>query len=200
MSCDSDFIFEGMEEKKAVTALFGGSFDPPHVGHLQVMTAAISLDKAQEIIVVPAARHPFGKGEASYEDRLEMCRRMTGVFPGGRAFVSDIEMRLKLSGRTLDTIEALAAELPDKKLGLLIGADILQERDKWYRFDDIEKLVPLIVIGRNNALPDGKYEILPAVSELSSTEVRDKLKRGEDCRGMLPAPVLEYIKEKGLYT
>ena len=200
MSCDSVFIFLGMEEMKTVAAVFGGSFDPPHMGHLQVMTAATSLDKAQEIIVVPAARHPFGKGEASYEDRLEMCRRMTGVFPGGRAFVSDIEMRLKLSGRTLDTIEALTAEFPDRRLSLLIGADILRERDKWYRFDDIEKLVSFIVIGRNGVLPDGKYEILPAVSELSSTQVRDKLKRGEDCSNMLPAPILEYIKEKGLYT
>ncbi|MFH1437580.1 MAG: nicotinate (nicotinamide) nucleotide adenylyltransferase [Pseudomonadota bacterium] len=189
-----------MKKRNSVTAVFGGSFDPPHAGHLQVMTAAMSLNRAQEIIVVPAARHPFGKAEASYGDRLEMCRRMVRVFPGGRAIVSDIEMRLSLSGRTLDTIEALMAELPERKLSLLIGADILQERDKWYRFDAIEKLVPLIVIGRNGGEGAGYYDVLPAVSELSSTEARERLKRGEDCSVIIPAPVLDYIKERGLYT
>lgn len=176
-----------------VKAIFGGSFDPPHLGHLLVMTAVLGLRKADEVLVVPCVSHPFGKDMASFEDRLAMCRFMIGGI-GGRMAVSDVEKRKNLSGRTLDTVLAVRDEYPDSELRLLVGADILSEKDKWYRFEEIEKLASLIVVGRRGFEGD----ILP-VYEASSTEIRERIRKGLNCANLVVPDILEYIKEKELY-
>jgi nicotinate-nucleotide adenylyltransferase len=183
-----------------VTAIFGGSFDPPHVGHFLAMAAVLALRRADRIVMVPAVRHPFGKGIAPFEDRLRMCVLAAEGLPGGRVAVSDIERRRKLDGRTLSTLRAVRKELPRRGLRLLVGADILDEKDGWHRFGEIERLAPLIVVGRSGARTRaGRGALLP-VSDVSSTEVRERLRSGKDCSGLVLPAVLEYIKERGLYT
>jgi nicotinate-nucleotide adenylyltransferase len=176
------------------TAVFGGSFDPPHIGHLLAMTAALGLGRADDILVVPCIAHPFGKAAAPFEDRLAMCRLAAAGAPAGRVAVSDIERRRAQSGRTLDTLLAVRQERPDRDLRLLVGADILDEKDRWYRFDEIERLAPLIVVGRGAVGGD----VLP-VADVSSTEVRRMIAAGENCSGLVMPAVLGYIEEKGLY-
>jgi len=183
-----------------LTAVFGGSFDPPHIGHLLAMTAVLSLGRADDILMIPCAAHPFGKATAPFEDRMAMCRLVAAEDPAGRIAVSDIERRRDLSGRTLDTLKAVGQERPDRELRFLVGADILDEKDRWYRFDEIERLAPLIVVGRGSSESGASDGALLRVAEVSSTEVRRMIAAREDCSGLVIPSVLSYIEEKGLYT
>ena len=178
-------------------AVFGGSFNPPHVAHQMVCLWVLETQPVDEILLVPTFRHPFEKQLAPFEDRVEMCRRMALPF-GGRASVSTIEEELGgESSRTLVTLEALAARLVGCSLRLVIGADILRERDKWYRWADIEKLAPPIVVARPGFPgPEGS----PELANVSSTDVRARLGRGEPVANLVPRSVLALIAEKGLYS
>jgi nicotinate-nucleotide adenylyltransferase len=97
---------------------------------------------------------------------------------------------------TLHTLEALAAAHPGAHLRLVIGSDILREREKWYRWDDIERLAPSIVVARAGFPVEGLPVELPAVS---STEVRARLARGETGLPLVPRAVSAYIRAHGLY-
>jgi nicotinate-nucleotide adenylyltransferase len=180
-----------------ITAIFGGSFDPPHIGHLLVMASVLHLGRADEVLVVPCVAHPFGKITAAFEDRLAMVRLLLQGELDGRAAACDIEKRRGLSGRTLDTVTALRDELPGVALRLLVGADILAEKDRWHAFDRIERIAPLIVVGREGAPAPGRE--LPAVSTASSTDIRARIRDGRDCSTLVAPRILDYIAARGLY-
>ena len=125
-------------------AVFGGSFNPPHVAHVLAVAYVLSTSDAERVLVVPAHKHPFGKPLAPFDDRVRMAELALEPLPG--ASVSRIEETL--DGLTLHTLEALKKAHPEWSLRLVMGADILLEADKWFRFDDVKKLAPPIVLGR----------------------------------------------------
>jgi nicotinate-nucleotide adenylyltransferase len=177
-------------------AVFGGSFNPPHVAHQMVCLYVLETQPVDEVILVPTFRHPFEKQLAPFPDRVEMCRRLALPF-GGRATVSTIEEDLGgEASLTLVTLQALAERLTGCRLRLVIGADILREREKWYRWPEIEELAPPIVVGRpGHPAPDGA----PELADVSSTDVRQRLAAGQPVAHLVPRGVLAYIVEKGLY-
>ena len=172
--------------------------------------------------MIPTYRHPFAKHLAEFEHRYHMCQLATRVF-GSRVAVSRIEAELdQPTSRTLDTVRALMARHPDSRFRLVIGADVLAEADKWYRWDQIARLAPPIVVGRSGysrqpggraagsaassvgqpAVPDGSPERSPAAISLpriSSTEVRERLSRGQSAVPLVSRLVMDYIAERGLY-
>jgi nicotinate-nucleotide adenylyltransferase len=101
--------------------------------------------------------------------------------------------------RTLHTLEHLAAAHPGVSFRLVIGADILAETDKWHRWDDVVALAPPIVIGRTGYALPGALVCPIEMPAVSSTEIRERLARGEDVMPLLPRAVLGYIAERGLY-
>src|SRR5437867_3521350 len=129
-------------------ALFGGSFNPPHVAHQMAVLWALETEDVAEVWVVPTFRHPFEKELAPYDDRLEMCRLAMAPL-GARVVVSDLERELGgETSRTLVTLEALKARRPDASLRLVIGADIWPEREKWWKWAEVERLAPPLVVRR----------------------------------------------------
>jgi len=179
---------------RKVLAIFGGSFNPPHAAHQMAALYVLETQLVDELVCVPSFRHPFEKQLTPYEDRVEMCRRL--VAPLGRASVSTIEEELGGEvSRTFTVLEALAARRPDAKLRLVIGADIVPERDKWWRWADIEALAPPIVLGRRGYLGGTGVEL----PEVSSTEVRARLAAGKSVEGLVPRSVIQYVEAKGLY-
>jgi nicotinate-nucleotide adenylyltransferase len=177
-------------------ALLGGSFNPPHVAHQMIALWVLSTEQADEVWLMPCFRHPFGKGLVDFRHRIEMCRRAALALPPGRVQVSAVEEELGGESRTLLTVQHLLATHPDCQLRLVIGADILQEKASWYRFDELARLAPPLVIGRSGYPSPASVPELPAVS---SSRIRELLLRGEDVSAWLPAPVLEYIRAEGLY-
>jgi nicotinate-nucleotide adenylyltransferase len=175
-------------------ALFGGSFDPPHVGHQMAMLYALATARVARLIMVPCFRHPFDKRLQPYEHRLAMARRAAEPF-GGRVEVSEVERRLGGDSRTLNTVKALLAERPEERIVLVIGADLVAERERWYGYAELEKLVEFCVVGRNGHGLGAPV----AIPDVSSTEIRERVARGAPVSGLVAAAVEDYIVEKGLY-
>jgi nicotinate-nucleotide adenylyltransferase len=178
-------------------AVFGGSFNPPHIAHVAACRLVLAGGEVDRVLVVPAFKHPFAKELAPYEDRVTMCELAMGEVPG--ATVSRVEADLGGESRTLHTVEHLSAMHPDWRLRLVIGADILAETPKWFGFDAITTLAPPLVLGRAGVeAPGAGPTVLPGVS---STSVRQAVARGawDEAAKLVPGEVLTYIREKGLY-
>lgn len=177
-------------------AIYGGSFDPPHLGHVLSVAWALSAAEVDAVWVIPTWKHAFDKEHgASFEDRLAMCKLAFAEFPNAK--VSDVERRLGGVSRTLHTLESLAAEHADLRFRLLIGADVLPTTAQWHRWDDVVQLAPPLVIGREGyPMPDGCPLSVP---NINSTEIRSDLKRGGEVSGLVPTTVIDYVRAHDLY-
>ncbi len=176
-------------------ALYGGSFNPPHVAHQMACLFVLETQEVNQLWVVPTFHHAFAKELAPFEDRFRMCE-LAFAAVGERVRVSRVEAELaRPKSRTLETLEELSRRYPGARFRLVVGADILAERDKWHRWDAIEALAPPIVLGRRGYPGPGDLQL----PEVSSTEVRARLARGESALPLVPRAVMNYIAERGLY-
>jgi nicotinate-nucleotide adenylyltransferase len=183
-------------------AVFGGSFDPPHVGHVLAALYVLSTGNVDRVLAVPTFVHAFGKPLAPFEHRVAMTRLAFSQVSG--VDVSDVESALETPSRTVRTLRALASAHPDWSLRLVVGTDVLGEKEKWLDWDEATRLAPLLVLGRAGAShPSGPPAVLP---EVSSTAVRGLLhgRRGAavndgELARLVPRAVLEYVDREGLY-
>lgn len=181
----------------SVVAFFGGSFNPPHIGHVLAVAYLLATQAVDEVLVVPCYRHPFAKKLAPFEHRFAMCELAMGWLP--RTTISRVELELGGESRTLRTIEHLRATDPSRELRLVVGADVLTEGHRWLGFDTLQKIAPFIVLGRAGvSVPGAPTAVLP---DVSSTAVREAL-RGQhrkELEVLVPRAVLSYIEAHGLY-
>jgi len=176
-------------------AVFGGSFNPPHVGHVLIASYVLATEPIDVLFVVPTFRHPFGKALAPFEARLDMCR--LALDHEGRVEISSLEQELGGDSYTVRTLEALREREPDASLALCVGADVLAERHLWHRADEVDRLARRIVIGRQGY--DNPAEASPPMPAISSTEIRRRLAAGQDVARLVPLTVAAYIAEHSLY-
>lgn len=180
-----------------IAGIFGGTFDPPHVGHRELAREALASQLVDEVWLVPCLSHRFGKAPAAFEHRLEMCRLLlTGL---AQAKVMDIERRIERPGHTLDLVLALQQEHPGVRFRLLAGADIYRQRHLWHRYDEIARLAPPLYAARAGS-PLIPEPTLPPPPQVSSSQLREVLRQGERPEGLVPAGVLDYIFSHGLYA
>ncbi len=203
----------------AKTAFFGGSFDPPHVGHLGVARGALASGRTEQVLFVPAFEppHKANRRRASYADRLEMTR-LAVAGESGMA-VSEIEGRLRLKpSYTIDVLAALEAEL-GRPVQLLIGGDTLATFHLWYRARELAEKYEILTYPRHGETPDLATlnrnwppelacrlhsGILPGVFfEISSTNLRNTMAKKIGCvhiNNEVPEAVEEYIRKNHLYA
>lgn len=182
----------------ARVALYGGSFDPPHVAHVLAVAWLLSAAPVDAVWVLPVAAHPHGKRLTPFEDRIAMLERALAIF-AGRVEIRRDEAAPGASGRSLDLVERLQAAHPSHRFRFVLGTDQVAIRHRWHRFDALAAIAPPLVLGRPGSAgaPGLEPEVeLPAVS---STELRAALAAGADVRGRLPAAVADYIAARGLY-
>ncbi|WP_158542352.1 nicotinate (nicotinamide) nucleotide adenylyltransferase [Lujinxingia litoralis] len=181
-------------------ALFGGSFNPPHVCHTLATLWVLQTQAVDEVWWIPTYQHAFNKELASFEAREAMCQAALHSLNDVR--VCTIERELGGESRTIDTVSALQERYPQTRFSLVIGADILSEVDRWKRWDDLMTMVDLIVVGRRghdrDTAPDTIDLELP---DISSTIIRDALAACdyESVRAWIPARVLDIVSEHRLY-
>ena len=175
---------------KRRVAVFGGSFNPPHVGHLLATALVLATRDVDLVLVVPTYRHPFAKPLAPYDDRVTMCTLAMARL--SQVEISRVEEELGGESRTLRTLEHLHEAHPDWAMRLVMGSDTYAESSKWFRFDLVQSLAPPIVLAR------GSGGILPAIS---STDVRARIAKGAwgELEELVPISVLSHIRERGLY-
>lgn len=186
-------------------ALFGGSFDPPHNGHLAIIRAVLEQDLADEVLVVPAGRNPHKAGTvASATHRLRMAELAFAELPGTR--VLDFEARKVGPSYTIETLAELRRRYPGDAFLLLLGADSLLEFDRWRAPEQIASLAELIVFPRpgvETRVPElfaGRASVLACFAmDVSSTAVRAAFAAGRRPVETTPAAVLAYIEAHGLY-
>ena len=178
-----------------VIAVYGGSFDPPHLAHTLVSAYVLAAHRVDQVLVVPTAQHAFDKRSAPFEHRLRMCE--LAMRDLHRVEISAIEAQLPRPSLTLRLLEHLQQEHPEAQLRLVIGTDLLPETDSWHRFDLVRELAPPLIVPRAG-YPDHGLGIasLPAIS---STEVRACLRAGLSTQGLLSPVVADYAQAHALY-
>lgn len=185
--------------------IFGGSFDPPHVGHLIVADDAVAALSLDRLLFVPTGNHPLkhARVEAPGDVRLEMVEAATAA---SEAFEPDgREIRRPGPSYTVDTIAELQAENPGADLVLLVGADILGELHRWQRLEEIARRARIAVMSRAEAPPlETKVDVDFVNVEvthiaISSSDVRERVRAGKPYRYLVPAPVYDIIERRSLY-
>ena len=194
---------------------FGGSFDPPHRGHLAVAHAAAESFKLHRVLLAPTAQQPLkpNGAVASFEDRLAMVERLCQGDARFEASALDAPLTHGAPNYTIDTLTRLRAELSgDTTVFVIVGADAFLDLRRWRSPDSLLDVAEWIVVSRPGfALTDldalrlspeqlTRVHLLPGVAEpASATEIRLRLSEGHDCSEIVPPPVLAYIRQRHLY-
>ncbi|MBE2251556.1 MAG: nicotinate (nicotinamide) nucleotide adenylyltransferase [Myxococcus sp.] len=176
-------------------ALLGGSFNPPHVGHLMAALYVRATRAVDEVWLVPAFNHPFGKDLAAFDDRVSMCELMAQDC-GPWLQVSRAEAEVGGEGRTIELLEWLIPRHAGTRFEFVIGSDILGDLPKWKAWDRISELVDVVVLHR--AGYPAREAIGPPMAEVSSTEIRRQIAAGARPDGLVPRRVLDFIAERGV--
>jgi nicotinate-nucleotide adenylyltransferase len=192
----------------AAIGILGGTFDPPHAGHVAAAVAAHKQLGLDEVRVIPAGQAPLRTGApvASAADRVAMCRLAFAEHPW--AVVDDRETRRAGTSWSVDTARELAREHPDALRVWVLGADQLARLDRWKDVVELCGLVEFAVLSRDgiSTLPPPslaaviRLTVLKAPEvQVSSTALREALRRGDSPRNGLPLGVARHIDERSLY-
>jgi nicotinate-nucleotide adenylyltransferase len=188
----------------ARVGILGGTFDPPHIGHIAIARAALIELRLTKILFIPARipPHKTTKTAASPQDRLNMLYL---ALDDEAAFeISEIELGREGPSFTADTLEELKKHRPYDQLYLIIGTDNVAEIETWRDPEKIFELATVAAANRPNYTPAGQfaqaivYFTMPA-TDLSSTVIRERLRSGLAVADMLSPDVENYIRENGLY-
>jgi nicotinate-nucleotide adenylyltransferase len=188
--------------------LFGGTFDPIHLGHLLLADQALEAAGLDEVWFIPANSppHKLDKPVTPAVHRANMVELAIAGHPRFR--MSRIELERDGPSYTVDTVQQLARLRPEARFFLLVGADMVKDLQHWYKIKKILQLVQVVGMGRPGHaagdLPDELARRLiwipdPVETSISSTDIRRRLAEGKSVRYMVPELVFQYIKEHGLY-
>ncbi|MDR2524598.1 MAG: nicotinate (nicotinamide) nucleotide adenylyltransferase [Oscillospiraceae bacterium] len=187
--------------------IFGGTFDPPHLGHSRAAAFFANALALERVWILPAGLPPMKEApQTAAAERLQLCRL---AFAGDARFeVRDGELRRAGVSYTVDTVREVRAAVRDAELYLLVGTDQLRNFTCWKDWWEILEMCRLCALPRGAAtpavppaLPRDRLCLLTGFAPLatSASEIRRKLAAGEDAAALLAAPVYEYIVKKGLY-
>jgi len=194
---------------------FGGSFDPPHRGHLAVARAAAEGFRLDRVLLAPTARQPLKPDGpvASFEDRLEMVRLLGEGVPGFEASAVDEPEAGGQPNYTVDTLRRLRSGLSGADtIFVIVGVDAFLDLRRWRAPEELLAAAEWIVVTRPGFAPErltelgltptqrGRVHLLEGVAEeVSATQIREALREGLDCSPLLPPAVLGYIRQHHLY-
>ena len=193
--------------------ILGGTFNPPHLGHLICAQEAYLQLGLDRVVLMPAGRPPHKpslEGEPGPEHRLELCRRAVGA--DARFEVSDLEVRREGPSYTVDTLSSLSSLMPDSELFLIVGGDVAAGLPGWREPERVLSLATLAVAkrrGTTRASIDAALSTLrggdraeffrmPRIG-ISSTEIRERVQSQQPITYLVPDPVASYIEEHRLY-
>jgi len=194
----------------SLTAIFGGTFNPFHIGHYEMLEELQNDPMISEILLMPDRIPPHKVCDFMAEDeiRIEMCRIAAGDFE--KAKICLIEFERDGKSYTIDTVKELQKLYPDKQFAFVCGGDMLVYFDKWYKYEELMKLLPFIAFRRTDTddlLFDEYVKKLSnmgmdirvnekRITDVSSTEIREDFKKAKK---LLPEKIFEFLSSKGVY-
>lgn len=203
------------DKEQIKTGIFGGAFNPPHNGHVNLAREAVEQLNLRRLLIIPTFESPHKDTKLlPFEEREELCRRAFMPLDGSgkckcSVEVSDIEREMGGVSYTINTLRELKNRRPGERFYLLIGGDMLFSFNKWYKYESILKEATVCAVARGgDSYPEmvefanrmGRVKVLPtSIVDVSSTEIREKIARREDVRALLPGGVFERIEENGLF-
>ncbi|MDC3415589.1 nicotinate-nucleotide adenylyltransferase [Aquibacillus salsiterrae] len=181
--------------------ILGGTFDPPHYGHLLIAEEVYQALKLDEVWFIPSYEPPHKeKATSTVEKRLAMLE--VAIDNNEHFSINKIEVNRSVKSYTINTIYQLNEQHPDMEFYFIIGADMVEYLPHWYRIDELMQLVKFVGVKRPDYTLKTNYPIIevevPAL-EISSTEIRQRLQQGKSIRYLVPDGVLAVIKENQLY-
>ena len=184
---------------KIKTGIYGGSFNPIHNGHIAIARKMTELAGLDEVWLVVSPQNPLKERGDLLDDRLrlEMTRKALAPYPKLKA--SDFEFALPRPSYMWNTLQALSAAHPDREFTLLIGADNWEVFSRWYHYEDIIAHYPIAIYPRTGSpidtdtLPSTVRMYDTGLYDISSTEVREKVARGEDVSQLVPKEILKDV-------
>lgn len=181
--------------------ILGGTFDPPHYGHLIIAQEVLTVLNLDEIWFIPTNVPPHKENaKSSGNDRIEMVKR---AIEGNSKFIlQEIEFERSGPSYTYDTITLLYNRYPNVAFYFIIGADMVEYLPKWHHIEELVKLIQFVGVKRPNFKVKSAYPIIevevPQV-EISSSEIRERFLGNRNTKYFLPENVKQYIEEKNLY-
>lgn len=192
------------------TAIFGGTFNPPHIGHYEMLSALEKSPETEEIWLMPDRIPPHKVCDflACDKDRIEMCRLLADDFKKAKLCLAEFEREGK--SYTYDTVTEFLKKYPQNRFTFVCGGDMLISFDKWYRYEELMKMLPFTVFRRtdtDNAEFDRMAEKLSLngmklkvmdeiITSVSSSYIRNNFEKSRD---LLPERIYDYIKNRGIY-
>ena len=194
-------------------AIYGGTFNPVHIGHTNLLDSFINQLDFDKVIVIPTNIPPHKEVyiTADAQTRLEMCRT---AFTNDKVIVSDIELQRNYKSYSYDTVSQLKETYPEDDLFFLMGSDMFLSLESWYRYDDLKKLITFCAAARNQEdrklleqhavrlEENGAKTVIVDIDviDISSAQIREKIMFGESCSALLPEGVDKIVREKKLYS
>ncbi len=179
-------------------ALYGGSFDPPHLGHVLSATHVLCSADVDEVRLVPTFKHAFGKPLTPFALRCDMARKAVAHL-GKRVVVDPIEAELGGVSYTIDTVRAFLTRHPNADLLWVGGADTWRDRHRWKDWEELSRLVTPYVLGRDGVAPPDGVTVQATLPAVSSTAIRESVSRGVPIDHLVPPAVCAFIEAHGLY-
>ncbi|MBR6981528.1 MAG: nicotinate-nucleotide adenylyltransferase [Prevotella sp.] len=186
--------------------LFGGSFNPIHNGHVKLASTLLKAARLDEVWLLVTPQNPWKREEDLMADevRLWLAREAVKEMPG--LVASDYEFHLPKPSYTWNTLQALSKDYPDRQFTLLVGGDNWERFENWYEHDKILANHDIVVYPRQGAhidkasLPPRVKVVRTPLINISSTEIRARIKQHLPIDHLVPPPVAEAIRERGLYA
>lgn len=182
--------------------ILGGTFDPPHHGHLLIANEVLTTLKLDEIWFMPNQEPPHKKKSDSIKNR-ERLEMINLAIEGNSQFkIQPLELERTGPSFTVDTMKIILEKYNDTQFFFIIGADMIEYLPKWYKIEELVRMVQFVGVERPEYSHDTSYPIIyidvPAM-EVSSSMIRDRLKKGQSVRYLLPDSIIQYIEENQLY-
>ena len=172
--------------------LFGGSFNPIHNGHISLAKHLKKKAGLDEVWLMVSPQNPLKQTSDLLDDKLRLQMARLAVENVEGIVVSDYEMHLPKPSYTWNTLQALSKDYPDYEFVLMIGGDNWQLFDRWYRAEDIKANYEIVAYTRTPGDP--------GYIDISSTDIRRRIREGRGIRRLVPKAVADYIKENRLYV
>lgn len=180
------------------TGIFGGSFNPIHFGHIALARQILDKSDLEEIWFVVSPQNPMKSADSLADDETRLKLVKAALEGEDKLVASDYEFKMPRPSYMYDTLTAMRTDYPERQFTLLIGGDNWVKFHHWYRWEDILREFRIIIYPRkgaeidNNVLPENVEIVNTQLYDISSTEIREKISRGEDISLLVPQAVVKY--------